>query len=43
MFHHDDGISEVAEVAEGLDEAVVIALVESDAWLVEDIEDAGKT
>jgi hypothetical protein len=40
MFHHDHRIPEVAEVAEGLNEAVVVALVESDAWLVEDIEDA---
>ena len=43
MFHYDDGIPEVAEVAEGLDEAVVVALVESDAWLVENIEDARKS
>ena len=38
MFHHDDRVVEVAQLFERLDEPVVVTLVQTDAWLVEDIQ-----
>lgn len=40
MFDDDDGIFEVAEVFESVDEFVVVALVEADGGFVENVEDA---
>ena len=40
MFHDDDGIAQVAQAVQGLDQLLVVALVEADAGLVEDVEDA---
>ena len=40
VFHHDDRVADVAQLLERLDEALVVALVQADAGLVEDIEDA---
>ena len=42
MLDDDDGVAEIAEVAERVEEAVVVALVEADRRLVEDVEDAGQ-
>ena len=38
MFYYDDGIADVAKFLQTIDEALVITLVQSDTWLVEDIE-----
>ena len=38
MFHHDDGVSYVAQCLERTDEAAVVALVQTDAGFVEDIQ-----
>ena len=38
MLDHDDGVAEVAEPDQRLDEALVVALVQADRWLVEDVE-----
>ena len=38
MFYDDDGVAQVAQFLEGTDEAFVVALVETDGWLVEDVE-----
>ena len=38
MFDDDDGVSQVTQLLERLDEPFVVALVESDAGFVEDIE-----
>ena len=43
VLNDDHGIPKIAKVAEGLDEAVVVALVQADAWLVEDIQHPRKT
>ena len=40
VLDHDEGVAEVLEPDEGLDEALVVALVEADRRLVEDVEDA---
>ena len=39
MLDDDDGIADVAQLLEGVDEAFVVALVESNTGLVEDVED----
>ena len=39
MLDDDDRILGVAEFLEGVDEAAIVALMEADAWLVEDVED----
>jgi len=39
MFYDDDGVAQVAQFLEGVDEALVVALVESDAGFVQDVED----
>ena len=38
MFYYDDGIADVAKFFQTVDEALVITLMQSDTWLVEDIE-----
>ena len=38
MFHDDDGVAQVAQFLEGTDEPFVVALVETDGGLVEDVE-----
>ena len=42
VLDDEDGVAEVAEVFEGLDEALVVALVEADGGLVEDVEHAAE-
>ena len=42
MLDDDHRVAEISEVAERLDEAVVVALVQADAGFVENIEHAGK-
>ena len=42
MLDDDHGISKVAQVAQRLDEAVVVTLMEADAGLVEHIQHSGK-
>ena len=40
VLDDDEGVAEVAQPGQRLDEAVVVALVQADARLVEDVEDA---
>ena len=40
VLDDDDRVAEVAQAQERLDEAVVVALVQADAGLVEDVEHA---
>ena len=40
MLDHDQGVAEVLEPDQGLDQPLVVALVEPDGGLVEDVEDA---
>ena len=42
VLDDEDGVAEVAELFEGLDEAVVVALVEADGGLVEHVEHAAE-
>ena len=42
MLDDEDGVAEVAEVFERGDEALVVALVQADGGLVEDVEDAAE-
>ena len=42
MLDDDDGVAEIAQAAEGDEEAVIVALVEADAGLVEHVEHAGE-
>ncbi len=42
MLDHDQGVAEVLELDEGVDEPAVVTLVETDARLVEDVEHAGQ-
>src|SRR5215208_7090772 len=40
MLDDDDGVAEIAEALQGDEQSVVVALVEADARLVEDVEDS---
>ena len=42
MLYDDYGVAAVAKALEGRDESLVVARVESDGRLVEDIEDSGE-
>ena len=42
VLDDEDGIAEVAQAAEAFQQAGVVALVQADGGLVEDIEDAGQ-
>ena len=39
VLHHDEGVADVPQVAQGGDELVVVPLVQPDAGLVQDVED----
>ncbi len=43
VLDDEDGVAEVAEVFEGVDEALIVALVEADGGFVEDVEDAAES
>ena len=43
MFHDNDRIAEIAQALQGLEEAGVVALVETDGRLVQYIKNAGQT
>jgi hypothetical protein len=38
VFHHDQGVAEVAQPQQGLDQPLVVALVQADRRLVQDVE-----
>jgi hypothetical protein len=42
VLDDEDGVAEVAESFEGVDEALIVALMEADGGLVEDVEDAAE-
>src|SRR5579864_9086162 len=42
MFHHEDGVSKIAQGFERGDQAVIVAMMQSDRRLVEHIEDASQ-
>lgn len=39
MFHDDEGVTQVTEALQGLDEFFVISLVETDRGFIKDVED----
>src|SRR5690606_2011501 len=43
VLDHDDRVAEVAQVLEGADQAIVVALVQADRGLVEDVEYPGQS
>ena len=42
VFHHQHGIADVAQVLQGIDQAVVVALVQADGGFVQHIHHAGQ-
>ena len=40
VFDDDDGVADVAQVGQGLEQAFVVALVQADGGLVQDVHDA---
>jgi hypothetical protein len=42
VLDHDDGVADVAEFEKRADEAIVVALVQADGGLVENVADADK-
>ena len=42
MFNDDNGIAKVAQPLEGFKQAVIVALVQADAWFIKHIKYAGK-
>ena len=43
VLHHDDGVAQVAQPQQRVDEPPVVALVQADGGLVQDVEDAHQT
>src|SRR5215211_2973420 len=43
VLHDDDRVAEITELAERVEQTCVVTLVESDRWLVENVEDANQT
>jgi len=43
MFNDDDGIAEVPQFLQGIDQFPVIALVETDTRLIEYVQDTGQS
>ena len=37
VFDDDDGIADIAQALKGLDQALVIALMKADRWLVQNV------
>ncbi len=42
VLDHQHGVAQIAQALERLDEAVVVALVQTDGWLVENVENAAQ-
>ena len=42
VLDHDDGVAEVAQLLQGREQAAVVALVQADRGLIEDVHDAGE-
>ena len=42
VLNDDDGVAEIAQFAEGFEQPLVVALMEADARLIENVEDAGE-
>jgi hypothetical protein len=42
VFDNEDSVADVAQVLQGEDQPVVVALMQSYGWLVEDVGDAPK-
>ncbi len=42
MFDDDNGIAEIAEMPECVQQALVVSLMQADGWLVENIHDANQ-
>ena len=40
VFHDDDGVAEVAQIDQRVEEALVVALMQSDRGLIENVHDA---
>ena len=43
VLDDDEGVAQVAQPGEGVDETTVVALVETDRWFVEHVQHAGQT
>ncbi len=43
VFHHDEGVAEIAQPQQRLDEALVVTLMETDGGLVEDVQHPDQT
>src|ERR1035437_2595988 len=43
VFDHEDGIAQVTESFKGFEETFVIALMQADAWLIENIENTDQS
>ena len=43
MLDHDQRVAQVAETEQGLDQTLIVPLVKTDAWLIEDVEDTDET
>ena len=42
MFDHNQGVAKIAQTSEGIDQTSVIALVKSDRWFIQNVENADK-
>ena len=43
MLDHNEGIANIAQTLQGLNKALVIALVQTDGRLIEHVQNAGQT
>ena len=42
VFDDDDGVAQIAQAAQGFEQPVVVALVQTDGWFVEHVQHAGE-
>jgi len=42
VLHHDQGVAQIPQLGEGVEEAIVVALVQADARLIQHVEDTGE-
>ena len=40
VLHHDHRVAEIAQVRERIEQALVVALMQADRWLIENVHDA---
>ena len=43
MFHHDQGITQITQMTEGIQQFIIISLMQTDTWLIQNIGNTHQT